>query len=373
MRKFSKILLLPFLAAVSSCSPSNLEKVAITFGREYDATLVSDTYAVVPHLDEVTRGGLQSLVTDERNFVLVVYDRESTCTCWARFSESLNNYMQNKDAMVYGIQYSLLDDGGSTFGLTIASGENTLAVFQNGAVKYQYTTKSDNDPLWDPATLADWLDLRVTWSNMNYVSLSQVDALFKGGVEFTLAFMRSTCGDCSYVERHLLKERASTPLLNTIYLLDCDVPSIRYNDNGEVDAEAWQAFKDKYGLSVSGNATYGYDLGVVPTFVRYLPTTSSNYSSCVKDMAVYFNDSVSKNDDGTYKVSNSYYDGMHYHEFLDGVTFENVILGKTLTEDQIDTYTSGETTYYSWKHESAALSHDPILNQFLDFYGGLLK
>lgn len=366
MKKSLTLLLAPLmLGALSGCSSSStLEKVAITFGREYDSsfTTISD------HFDEVTWGGLNSLVTNEKNFIIVVYDKNSTCTCWANLSKKLDEFMAENDALIYGIQYSLLDTGSSTFGLEISSGNNTIGIFENGTIKYQYTTVSSDDPMEEGSNLEDWLLDRVTFSKMNYVTLTQLNALFSGqeGSEFTVYFARSTCGDCAYIESHLLKSLASTALPNTLYILDCDVAGIRLNEGGEVDSETWQAFKDLYGLSNTNNTLYGYGAGYVPTLIHYQPATTTNYYNCVLDMAVYLNDAITAKEDGSYYVSASYYDGTRENQFLDYVAS-----GTTTTLINVQIPSTDVDENGSWKKASAAVYHDPLMTAFIKFYGGL--
>lgn len=242
-----------------------------------------------------------------------------------------------------------------------------MAVFEDGVVKYQYTTSSTDDPFEEGTVLEDWLLERVSFSNFNYVELSQLNSLFSGN-EFTVYFARSTCGDCAYVENHLIKPMmASTPLKSKIYVLDCDVVGIRLNEEGKVDSETWQAFKDQYGLSATYNTLYGYGVGYVPTFIHYQPSSTINYYDSVLDMAVYLNDTISQKDDGTYYVSASYYDGTRSgNQFL-----EYVESGTSTTITNITIPSSDIDENGNWKKDSAAVYHDPLLTAFFKFYGGL--
>lgn len=370
MKKTLALLLAPLLmGGLAGCSSaSSLDKVAITFGRAYDSSLnEASDYSVEQHFDEILLSDLNSMVSDQKNFILLVYDKDSTCACWGDLSKKIDEFMEDHDARIFSIQFSLINGHEDDYGMSLSTGNNTIAIFEDGEVKYQYVTVSSGEPLSEGTAFEEWMMERVYFTNFNYISLSQLQALFKGEQgEFTVYFARSTCGDCTYVENHFLKDFLSTPLKNSIYAIDCDVAGIRYNEEGKYDEEQWTAFKDQYGLSSTINELYGYGTGYVPTFIRYLPSTGSDYALSVKDMAVYLNDVV---DGESLKVTSSYYDETRIgnNEFLEYVEegTAKVLVGQAVEASDIDE--NGK-----WKKESAALYHDPLLTAFLKFYGGLI-
>ena len=76
---------------------------------------------------------------------------------------------------------------------------------------------------------------------------------------------------------------------------------------------------------------------------------------------MFFNDSVSKKEDGTFYISESYYS----EERISNLKYTDVILkGKELKEDEVMDYNG----FYYMPSTSSAVYHTPILESFLNYY-----
>lgn len=383
---------LPLLAAclalpiLTSCG-EKITEVALPFGQLYDSSSsVSDTdhfRALAAHSD------LKSKVEAEDSFVLIVLPKDLGCTCWSNFCATINRYQAKKNLLIYSIGADQFDDSSvSKFSLDVDAHLADVAIFENGTLKYQQKADGTSDSFAKDLTVfSDWMNARLSFSDMLYVNKTQMDALYAGTTPFTLGFVRTTCGDCSYVESNFLKEYNKTSH-SVSYLIDCDVNGIRYfngsapssKDTATADEKAastqWKTFKDDYGLSNEYDTDFGYDGGFVPTWFHLNPSANTETKpwGAIDDADVYFNDTVIP-DSGSYKVSSSFFDGKRNLLFLGdadalqkGGCTTTTLTGLALDSSQIDVYHLESGDYYVWNHEAAAKYHDPLLKSFLEKY-----
>ena len=138
----------------------------------------------------------------------------------------------------------------------------------------------------------------------------------------------------------------------------------KLDDEGNVNAEQWQTFKDDYGLSNKHNPVYGYNTGYVPTFLYingYL-TGAQYLSGCV-----VFNDTVVEQD-SKYVVTDSYYTSERLGSltYLDSSVQTRILKGKTLGSKDVTVYPE-YGNYVAWNHESAEQYHNVFVEKFLDY------
>jgi hypothetical protein len=373
------------LAPVLTSCGETVTKVSQPFGALYDSSL-SDTahFSALPG-----HGKLKSLVEAKRNFVLVVLPEELGCVCFGIFCETINRYQKSKNLLVYsisGTQFNNPDN--SKFGLNVNSNLATIAIFEGGAVKYQSTADGSKDSFaQNYSVFSEWMNARLSFSDMLYVSKTQLESLYKGTTPFTLGFVRASCGDCSYVADHLLTEY-NKEAHSVSYLIDCDVDGIRLcngkepsNATGATEDETtayknWQTFKDDYGLSNKYTTNFGFDNGYVPTWVHCNPAANTEDKpwGAIDDADVYVNDSLTQLDEKTYAVSNTYFDGTRDLPFLKDA--DALAKGGCATTNiKGITMGVGDVTVYKgngyWNHDAAAKFHDPLLKSFFAKYIGL--
>ena len=95
-----------------------------------------------------------------------------------------------------------------------------------------------------------------------------------------------------------------------------------------------------------------------------MPTIQYRKNGKIEAAAIYFNDVVSKKEDGSYYISDSFYSEERKAALKDQYTFPNVIKGMTLSEGVIE----GNNGTYYWAQEAANRYHKPNFEAFLDYY-----
>ena len=339
------------LASLAGCSTP--EKIDLAYGD----TTVSEVTTISFDL-------LKEKIDSKDTFLLVVQYSDG-CGCWVNEAKpTIEKYIQEKHVVCYHIKKADLDAGGNRFGITIVTGNVSFAIFEDGEVKHCITTQ-DDETLKKYDQFTSYVESIVNLPRMYYVSLDDVDRMYKTAEKNIIYYSRSTCGDCSYVNTHFLKDwsKKNPGFAKKIYILDCDQQDIRLDDEGKVNAEQWQTFKDDYGMSNKFNTVYGYDTGYVPSFFLIEGSlTGVKYLSG----AVAFNDSTKKDGD-EFVVTNSYYteERKQHLQYIDDEVEYSVLKGITLTADDMDYYEKFD--FYAWKHESAEKYHNPLLEKFLSY------
>lgn len=350
---------LSFLTVLSACqNVGSSTKVNLTFGKLYDS---SKEERIEDHLETLSHSSLTSLVNSKKEFVLLVYDKNNTCTCWTDFEKTILSFVKRKNALMYAVSPSEFDGGHETFGLTISKSEETIAIFEDGKIKEQRVTKGSEDEFITTAVFSSWMNERVHFSDMLYISKTQLEGLFAGDIQFTVGFLRDSCSDCSYAETSVLSSFNGKDN-NVSYVIDCDTEDIRLT-NGEVDQEKWASFKSEYGLSEDANPDYGYGGGFVPSFYTYMPGKGEKKDMII-DGDVYLNDTIEEKD-GKYVVTSSYFteERAPLLNFLGNSKVDvSVIKGLEIDPQDVE---NGR-----WKKMAAAKYHDPLLEAFLTAYVG---
>lgn len=367
LKKFLPLLLIS--GSLFSCNNENAKNVYITFGKLYDSSLASDTKSLYLHTTNISYEDLNRKVKNQDNFVLLIYEYKTLekgedieCLCYTSLAYNLNIYIRDNNAEIYGIDPSDLKDVKDIFSLDIVAGEQTLAVFKDGNIHKQETTA--NNALSTSEKISSFFK-DVIFSKMLYVSKSQLDSMFVKESTFTVGYLRKTCSDCAFLVNDFLKEYNQSSFDKNIYVIDCDVDGIRYN-NDELDQEQWQSFKDVYGLSNKYNAEFGYNTGYIPTFLNYKVTLDKEYfGAYVVDGVVAYNDILTI-DNGVCKISDTYWKGKEHPFFsiLDSNVKTN-LLNLEISKDEYSNY--GEDGIY-WKKDYAKEYHNKLIKGFLDYY-----
>lgn len=338
--------------ALSACNSSTPSPVALEFGSLYDSSL---------SFQENTRNlgysSFNGMLDQKESFVLLVGDVASTCTCFVSFKGVLQEYLKNTNLLLYTIKPSEFDGDGKDVGslkVSSANGYETVAIYENGSLKFQNQRQGESDA-WasDYVTFATWLKARIHRSSMLYVNKNQLDKLGENNDHYVLIFSRASCPDCSYVFSHLVKAFNAGDY-NTSYVFDCDVKGVRYDAAGNYDAALWQAFKDAYGLSTLNDADWGYESGRVP-MAQFIS------NGTIEDAAIYVNDVLTKKTDGSYAVSQSYWNGTSHNFFAS-------LPANTVADFTSLSIPASDVDDGSWKYEAAAKYHDPLFKGFLTYY-----
>ena len=282
----------------------------------------------------------QTLADDAKlgNFMIII--SSNTCTCWREFKPLIEKYIKNNNLICYEIPYNVFADLAPTYSMIVSSSTTTLAIFENGKVKY--TLKSGiNEEMDDYKKLEKFLDSTIEKPGCYLVNEEDINTIKNSDKSAVIYYEKSGCGDCSYINPRMLRTYVKNHKdMNPIYVLDCQ---------SWVGKEDYQNKKDEYGLSSVNNPLFGYDTGYFP-FFSYLE--NGKY----KSGCVIFNDEV----EGSV-VTNSYFNS----ERVKNLEYTNtVIQGKELLDDDIKRFE--ENSF--WKQDSAAKVYEPILNDFLNYY-----
>ena len=356
MKKLPSLLLACFslssLAVLSGCSKD--EKIDLMYGDKNASGVNTISY-----------GELKEKVDSKETFLLAV-QYSNGCACWnSEAKPILEKYIEEKHVVINHIKLEDLDAGGSRFDIKIVTGNVTFAIFEDGVVKHCITTHDDNT-LKEYNQFVSYFESLVNLPRIYYVSLDDVDKMYRADETNIIYYARKSCGDCSYINEHYLKDwsKSHPTYKKNIYILDCDQPDIRFDDEGNYNEEQWLTFKNDYGMSNKYNTLYGYDAGYVPSFYLIKGAISGvTYLSG----AVAFNDTVEKIND-EYVVTSSYYteERLANLKYIDDSVNQKVLKGLKLNESDVKVYPE-YGNYISWNHESAEKYHNIFIEKFLAY------
>ena len=353
------LFLLPILAvaSLSAIGCKSKLKARITYGTLVDTDVT-----------EIKYGALAKKVSDaSENFLISVYDdseKGQSCGCWkTSFKPVLQEYVKRYHTRIYIIARSQFGSDDDTFGLTIldsSSTDPTFALFKKGQKANQYIYNAKEPMFSNIDSFREAVMNIASDPQFYYVDHAYLEkALFTAPEDkVVVQYIWSFCPDCNDCFPNVLIPYAEKNELKTkLYLIDLAIPGILLNEEGEFEGTGLQSYVDflnEYHLSASGDEVFGYDRGFVPSMQVW-------EKGELKDMNVYFNDAVSKSDQGQYYVSRSYYSE-------DRIAFlahaNQIVEGRILDAEEVDDNESG----MSWKKDYARKVHQPILEAFLDRY-----
>ncbi len=362
-------LLLSTLGGLTACSDDE-HLVQLSYGSLVDTETTQINYST-----------LTKMVSNEESFILILrpgLDSEITCSCWRTFSTHCDSYVQDHTRILYEINIYNVSDQEETFGLEAPTSQDPgFAVFENGQLvkQYFYTAKSTPTYWTNVDALASFLDEITEEPKLIYIDESMLETKILNSESFIITYTWSSCSDCAYVLPNVLDPYAkSHDLDEDIYLIDLEVEGLLLVDGTKDNTnENYLAFLKKYGISEDGSSKYGYS-PVGDSSRGYVPTTQYYRNGILKDADVFFNDTVSVNDNGEYYVSHSFFseDRIQYLGYVDNVE-TSVLEGMILSEDQVIVYEYTDAdgvlqTYVYWESNAAATYHTPLLEAFLDTY-----
>lgn len=379
------LLLAPLLFA---CGPiDDFEKVDLGYG-----TLIGmdDEISGDSHMLKIGYGELRSLLSEGRSFILVVHNSISFCSCYADWhNDVLAPYIKRHNLLVYMIDYNAFE-GEDDYGLDLISNHETLAIFNEGELKYQHTNEAqESDWVTKPEVFAEWMDARIEYPRMLTLDKETLDSLYAGEEAFTVLFTLSGCPDCTYMERNGLKDYFSTHQ-NTdyLYVVDTAQEGIRLYKNEEGDLiagsdqedatedqkkayEQWTQFKAEYGLSATSLEEPGFGEGYVPTIFHIAPQVGEESKAERIDAAgVFYNDTI---DQSTGKVTSTYFSSARLEAAGDGyltyLTDAELSVDKSIDGKTFDV-PFGEMSSSEWReyvHEALSPYHDAYLGALLDW------
>lgn len=343
--KFKKILLsiMSLVTLLTGCKNDSVSnKINFSIG---DKTITD--------FIDIQNDKIETMIEEKESFILYVHS--FGCGSCADITPRVKAIIEDYGITIYRIQYWELADG-SPFKLS--TGTPILGFYKNGVkLKIIGYSEKNHEQFSSKENLLKLFEKYVIMpENIYYISLEELKRLKKEKQSFVILFSRAGCGDCAYLNQNFFKDYALKNRSKHIYLLECDAVGIRFNEQGEVDTELWNNFKDEWELTEASNPTHGYGVGYVPTFQYY-----ENGVLTASD--VYLNDTfestalsdIKENSNVKYKITitNSFFD-----DFIN-TTFETTI--KYSSE-------SIQRELYLKYRELSLEFHNQKLENFLNLY-----
>ena len=370
--------LFPLLGCLSSCGNHQNGQVSLSYGSLFEEgddpqSHFAQSIRSINGEQKTTYltpySTLKTLVERKESFLLVNVPSFS-CLCYSQFRDNcLLPYMKEHNLQIYLMRQSELEEQkkADRYGIDIVT-DPAIAIFSNGKLLTQKEAKT-GDPFHDSyADFSSWMNQRVaSFPKMLYVNDRQLDALYSGNDPFLIYYARFSCSDCSYFQTNFLTDylKKREKPLSSAYLIDCDQEGIRAL-NGEYNEGQWNAYKQSHGLAYSEENPAGYNGGYVPTLMRISPNDGKKKGEVIQAMDVFLNDSYEKKEDGSYFISDSYFDEDRLETPALSYLKNSSVSQKVLKGMNLGQYESEMP--YSVYQEKMAPYHEAIAKVFLDSF-----
>ena len=331
LRLFSLIILIPILA---SCGGNNSKSI-LTYGTYIDKTAI-----------EINGSKLFSKLNKE-NFVLAIHPDEGSCGCWSTFSSVIDTVVELKNLTIYKTSFREINDELYKIGFQRFDDQPSFYIVANNKIvkSYYYSDNSVHNLFINENLLYEEVGNRINYPKMFIIDETMLNEKTHLQ-EATIYYYKDNCDDCSYyTPNELVPYLLNNNIKDNIYAINIE----NYNS----DPEIYQTFKDNHYLSNKNNQDYGYNNGYVPTLQYY-------QNGNLKDMMVYFNETIS---DGV--IVDSYYSEARQSKlnYLDGLTTK-VLTGATVKSEDLNEAKNG----FISKEKGASYYHDfslAFLNKYL--------
>lgn len=220
--------------------------------RKEDAAIIESTYEEI-----------EAKIIKKESFILLVH--QNGCLACKAFKPVLQSYVDKYKVPVFSIETSLIPKSGTKIYYSYTP---TLQIFKNGELKdSQDPVVNDTKMFTLLEDLEKYMENQVIVNNLLYISDTTLDAKIANKESFVVYYGWKTCGDCQMMSKLFLNEY----LYNTqgenkpLFALEVDPWRSQKTEHPEI----WEEFTSKYHLSKSGDQTFGYRTGVVPTIHYY--------------------------------------------------------------------------------------------------------
>ncbi len=335
-----KLLFIVPILLFSSCSTS-FNKVQLTFGSYVDEEAL-----------QITPEDFDTKISNNENFLLTIYPKDTICGCWRDFSYIINKAVKDNHLMIYKYYVEDIDNSASMKeigGFYRNQNYPTFYILEEGKLVKSYNYNKESPIFKGYDSFLQEIDTRCYEPKIMQINEEYYNSTFLA--EKVIYFSRGTCSDCNYATPYaLVPYYKNNQNKDSILYMDIDVFK-------KESSEVYQEKKDDFLLSTKNNPVLGFGNGVVPTFQYYL-------NDELADMCVYFNDGklTYNEENDCYYATGSYYNSerIKYFNYLEKCEHRN------LTEVAINK--EDVTPYGTWKNEAAAKYYNDILYCFLDTY-----
>ena len=334
--------LLPFLTLIFGstigCSNS-VNPIKLSYGSYIDEEAKSISYEQLKMRVE----------SGENMLVASYYKNIDACECQKDFYNLIKDYMSENHYLFYSFDCGEMEDSKDDYGfVNLEVSAPSLYIINKGKVfkKYSYTQKAYEKVFKDYSFLTKEINKYCRKPSLFYVNEDVINSNLKTKDKIGIAYVRSSCPDCTYFLPNFL-----IPFTEAV---DLNVETWIYDiDYCYSDKEAYQKLKDSHQLSEEANGVLGYGNGVVPTIQYY--ENGILISACV-----YFNDTIAfDSEQNSYVISDTYYTESRVVN-LPYLDYSDILLHKKINEDEISSS--------RWINECAAKVHNPIIEKFYRYY-----
>ncbi|MCR4879731.1 MAG: hypothetical protein K5906_02105 [Bacilli bacterium] len=339
--------LLPFMTLpfLNGCG-SSLGATSLTYGTYKDDEAV-----------QLSNAEFTTHIENKENFLMAIYPKDSSCSCWSNFSRVINDVVTNKHLLIYKYYAQEVEDNAlmkKMGGFNNRLDAPTFYIIQNKQIAKYYNYSNSTSFFKDSVAFYNEISQHIKLPHIYYLDEEGLDEKILED-RSVIYFARNKCSDCNYVTPNTLMPYfdALEGEKRNLYLFDLQ----SYRDE---NMEIYQTIKDKYLLSTVFNETYGFGEGVVPTFQVY-------EKGELKDMCVYVNDGelTYSESEGCYYATSGYYveSRLNHFHYLDNVEVKDLSKVKIPASHTI----AYENSHY-WDITYSSQYYDPILKGFLNTY-----
>ncbi len=274
MKKILNLCLVCLIAvtALTGCNKEKKAKKFILEGQKGIETFV-----------DINKEELENKITRGDDFILYIYG--TTCASCAMFTPKMISFIKNTESVVYRIDASYISNSTLVPGLKATP---SLVFYNEGIIQKLVDPSKNSKPFDSVEGLTNYIQKYAYLPQLKEISKTQLDELISNNQDFVLYIASGSCGDCAHFKKNVLNPYLKKYTVNEkFYFIDVD-KFLSRSENGETTQD-WIDFKNQYGLSKIGNATYGYGSGYVPTIQRYS-------SGTIAGAMVYLNDVTFEND-----------------------------------------------------------------------------
>ena len=348
---FLTIGLFAISASLSGCGKTPTPvKYCLSYGniRSYEVTMVEQLG------EYTTTQDFYDAINTGDTFLTAIYDDVGTCSCWGTFQPILIQFANEYHVEIKYIGRSKLIN--NTLGIYAGTDLPSIVAFSGGQLVAQATNNRQYEAVFvSYNSFKEYVTLNFNLPKMFYLDRTTLENKITNNETFTLYVMRNGCPDCGKIGRDILPGwNGAHPIIDkNLYIFDME----SYRGTSE-----YQTLKDYVGLSVVGNADFGYDheydeehadRGMFPTLQHRIGTQVTDMITILND---FKNDSTKKLES---YFTQSRVSKMH---FITAQEKENTIFdGMDLTDDQLADWGAFKLKYYQNKHY-------PLATKFLDYY-----